>query len=84
MNLPRSFAGPIRLPIASADPAARPVRPQTSPAESSADPIPAWTQAGFKNGTLSLPTSLVEVVELLRSEVTYLANHPTHENPAAG
>lgn len=44
----------------------------------------AWTQAGFKNGTLSLPTSLVEVVELLRSEVTYLANHPTHENPAAG
>jgi len=44
----------------------------------------AWTQAGFKNGTLSLPNSLPEVIELLRSQVTYLANHASHENAAAG
>lgn len=44
----------------------------------------AWTQAGFKNGTLSLPSSMPEVVELLRSQVAYFAGHAAQENAAAG
>ena len=44
----------------------------------------SWTQAGFKNGTLSLPSSMADVVELLRCLVTYFANHAAQENAAAG
>ncbi len=40
----------------------------------------AWTQAGFKFQTLSLPTSLPGLVELTRSLKEYFTNHSPHEN----
>ncbi len=40
----------------------------------------AWTQVGFVNNSLEIPTSLEERHEMLAILQSYLADHPDHEN----